>query len=120
MSELVELVRHPQLYLPFVGTGRVIAGAGTALAAFCAVVLYEPAAWPWTAWQPPPVCAVSALAICGLAVPLLAPAARLLRRFEPHGDPHQDAASLGPLAMQLVYGVIARAERQQRRAAAAR
>ena len=48
--------------------------------------------------------------------PLLGIAAARLRRFQPTGEPLADAARLGPFAVLLVYGIIARAERAERRA----
>ena len=47
--------------------------------------------------------------------PALGGAAKLLRRLDPSGEPFADAARLGPFAMLLVYGIIARAERAARR-----
>jgi hypothetical protein len=48
--------------------------------------------------------------------PWLGATARALRRLAPSGEPFADAARLGPLAMLIVHGIIARAERPLRRA----
>jgi phosphoglycerol transferase MdoB-like AlkP superfamily enzyme len=47
--------------------------------------------------------------------PVLGPSGRILRRLRLTGDPIRDAKALGPLAMQIAYVVIARAERASRR-----
>ncbi len=117
MSELPHVFTHPQLYLPFAGPGLVIGGALATLAVGSALLCYEPplgAADPW-------LIALAWLGACaaGWAMsrqPTLGAAAALLRRLEPIGEPFADAARLGPFAMLLVYGVIARAERAGRRA----
>jgi hypothetical protein len=114
-AELIELLRHPQLYLPFAGTGRVIAGAIAAFALFAALALLEPAAWAWSPW--PVIIGLAAAAALGWAVagPWLGNCAQWLRRLAPSWDPHHDSARLGPLAVLFVYGVIARSERASRR-----
>ncbi len=43
--------------------------------------------------------------------PALGAAATALRELGVTGEPYDDAATLGPFAMVLTYGVIARAER---------
>ncbi len=43
-------------------------------------------------------------------------ATRALGRLHPSGEPFNDAARLGPVAMLIVHGVIARAERPERQA----
>jgi hypothetical protein len=48
--------------------------------------------------------------------PALGAAATALRELGATGEPYNDAATLGPFAMVLTYGVIARAERATRRA----
>lgn len=118
LGEAVELFRHPRLYLPFAGPGRVIACAVLAFAAFIALLFFESPVWPWSAG---PALVVPAVLIgIGLFVhgPWIGGAARTLRRLEPNGDPFQDASALGPLALQLTYSLIARHERPERRVAA--
>lgn len=117
MSEAVEIFRHPQFYLPFAGTGRVIAGAVLALAAFIALPLWEPPLWPSRPWRALAGLIALLLLILALAGPLIGPLARLVRRLGAVGDPFIDSAAIGPFAMQLAYGAVARHERPARRAA---
>jgi hypothetical protein len=48
--------------------------------------------------------------------PALGAAAAVFRDLGASGEPFRDAAELGPFAMVLIYGVVARAERAARRA----
>jgi hypothetical protein len=117
LSELPQIFTHPHLYLPFAGTGLVFGGLGAAILAALALLLGEPAAA-----SPHPF--VASIVVAGIAValwrigrePWLGHAARALRRLEPSGEPFSDAARLGPAAMLIVHGVIARAERPALRA----
>jgi sulfatase-like protein len=115
LSELPQLFTHPQLYLPFAGTGLVIGGAATAVLAGLGLLLAEPAA---IAAHPLAALALASAAIAGLwrlgCEPWLGVAARGLRRLFPSGEPFADAARLGPVAMLIVHGIIARAERAAR------
>ena len=117
MSELPQVFTHPQLYLPFAGTTLVIAGAVTAIALGVALLLLEP-----ELWEPNPVLIVSFFSVVGAGgwvmshEPVLGALAAALRRLRPAGEPFADAARLGPFAMILVYGIVARAERAARRA----
>src|ERR1700722_19607920 len=117
LSELPQLFTHPQLYLPFAGTGFVVVGAATTALAALALLIAEPAVTP-----PHPL---AALALTGLVAfllwqvgrePWLGAVARTLRRLRPSGEPFADAARLGPVAMLIVHGIIARGERPARRA----
>jgi len=118
-AEVIELFRHPQLYLPFAGSGRVIAGGLVTFGVFAALMVSEPAAWEWSPW--PAMIGLAAAGALGWAVggPWLGDCARWLRRLAPSWDPFRDSARLGPLAMQLVYGITARSERAARRLGAA-
>jgi hypothetical protein len=117
MSELPHVFTHPQLYLPFAGPGLVIGGALATVALGLALLFFEP-----PLWQPDAllvVLAVAAVWAGGWLIsrePALDKAAALLRRLGPTGEPFADAARLGPFAILLVYGIIARAERAARRA----
>jgi Sulfatase len=117
MSELPHVFTHPQLYLPFAGAGLVIGGALAAIAFGIALLSVEP-----PLWQPDTLLIVLLVAVVGLArwvisrEPALGLAAGALRRLDPRDEPFADAARLGPFAMLLVYGIIARAERSARRA----
>lgn len=116
MSEAVELVRHPQLYLPFAGTGRLLIGAAALLAAAGGLLWLEPAGPEHSLDFAAVILLVVVLVSVCLAGPLLEPTAALLRLLKPTGDLASDATALGPLAIQLIYGMIARAERTDRRA----
>lgn len=117
MSELPHVFTHPQLYLPFAGPALVIGGAAAAIAVCLALLSLEPGLW-----RPDPLLvlfyggAVVAGAWFMSREPALGAAATALRELEVTGEPYNDAAALGPFAMVLTYGVIARAERAARQA----
>ncbi len=117
ISELEYVFTHSHLYLPFAGPALVIGGASAAVGAGLAALIFSPALW-----RPDPLVTVfSFLATWGAGwllsrEPLLGIAAARLRRFQPTGEPLADAARLGPFTVLLVYGIIARAERVERRA----
>src|SRR5271170_7541027 len=80
MDEFFQLFRHPQLYLPFAGTGLVIGGALAALGVVAALFLLEPTVWAWSPW--PGLLAVGAVVGAGFGLmrePLLQPTARALK-----------------------------------------
>ena len=125
-AELLEVVRHPSLYLPFAGAAWGLAGAGAGLATLALFVAWiEPASWTRSTANAL-VEAVIAIGIAYgcLAIPGRSPA--LLRRLAqlyttrlaPSRDPVQDAAAMGPLACLAVHATIAAAERPSRRVAA--
>jgi Sulfatase len=117
MSEVPHIFTHPQLYLPFAGPGLVIGGALATLGLGGALLHFEPPLWPVDPLLVAlGVCAIVAAIWIVSREPALGGLAALLRRLEPSGEPFADAARLGPFAMLLVYGVIARAERPARRA----
>jgi hypothetical protein len=117
MSELVQVFTHPHLYLPFAGSALVIAGTIAAIAMVSLLLLLEP-----KLWEPDPglvlgmFCVVGAGGWMASRWPVLNALAAAMRRLHPAGEPFADAARLGPFAMILVYGTIARAERSARRA----
>ena len=117
MSELRHVFTHPHLYLPFAGPVLVIGGALTTIGFGMALLVFRPPSWP-----PEPLSAALALLACWAfgwilsREPTLGRAAAIVRRLQPTGEPFADAARLGPFATLLVYGIIARAERVQRRA----
>lgn len=117
MSELPHVFTHPHLYLPFAGPALVIGGAIGAITLCIALLSFEPGLW-----QPDPLLV---LGYGGLVMtagwlmsrePALGAVAAALRELGATGEPFNDAATLGPFAMVLVYGVVARAERAARRA----
>jgi Sulfatase len=117
MSELRHVFTHPQLYLPFAGPALVIGGASVAIAFCIALLSFEPGLW-----EPDPVLVLfyGGLLVAGIWLisrqPTLGVVAAALRKLGATGEPFGDAATLGPFAMVLVYGVIARSERTARRA----
>ncbi|HML09897.1 MAG TPA: LTA synthase family protein [Stellaceae bacterium] len=117
LSELPQVFTHPHLYLPFAGTETVVGGLAMAVLAGLALLVAEPAVTP-----PHPTGAAVLTGLVGALLwrlgrePWLGVAARALRRLAPSGEPFADAARLGPVAMLIVHGVIARAERAARRA----
>jgi hypothetical protein len=117
MSELYGLFRHPQLYLPFVGTGRVTIGAGIVAASLAVLLWEEPIAFAWSPGLAALALTAPVAAIWLSATRLVAPLAQALHRLDPTGDPIADASRFGPLATLGIYGLIARSERVRRRAA---
>src|SRR5947208_5999644 len=112
MSELRHVFTHPQLYLPFAGPGLVIGSAATAIVLCIALLSFEP-----ELWEPNPLLVlcyggfVAAVAWFMAREPVLGAVAAALRALGATGEPFDDAEALGPFAMVLIYGVIARAER---------
>ena len=115
MSELPQVFTHPQLYLPFAGPALVVGGAVAAGMLCLFLLAIEPALW-----DPNPLLVIcyGGLLIAGVWFmshePALSTAATALRELGVSGEPFNDAATLGPFAMVLVCGVIARAERSAR------
>src|SRR5215472_15311061 len=117
VSELPQVFSHPQLYLPFAGPALVVGGAAAA-AMLCVLLLVIEAAL----WDPNPLLVIcyGCFLIAGVRFlsrePALGTAAAALRELGASGEPFSDAAALGPFAMVLAWGVIARAERAVRQA----
>jgi hypothetical protein len=116
MSELRHLFTHPHLYLPFAGPALVGGGAAVAIAICVALLSFEPGLW-----EPDPLLVLShgGVVVAGAWLlsrePALGAAAAVFRGLGASGEPFNDAAELGPFAMVLIYGVVARAERAARR-----
>ena len=116
MSELRHVFTHPHLYLPFAGPALVIGGAATAVVVCITLLSLEPGLW-----SPDPLLVLCYGGLVAFSIwlmsrePALGAAAKVLERLGAAGEPFSDAARLGPFAMVLVYGVIARAERTARR-----
>ena len=118
-AELLELFRHPRLYLPFAGTSIVVGGAVTIVGILGLL-----------AWLEPPLTqrtAVTAafeeigaflLGWAAFAIPSIPIFARWLsgyyRRWNLHNDPAIDMTRLGMLGCFVAHATIARAERTER------
>ena len=114
-AELLEVVRHPSLYLPFAGPLRVIGGAVAAAALVAALFWLEPpAAHPSPLL--PAVLIAAALFLPGWR-PLLRPIAACYRRLGASSDPVADMQRFGLLGGMIVEATLAREERARRRAA---
>jgi hypothetical protein len=117
LSELLQVFTHPHLYLPFAGTGLVLGGAVAGVLAALGLLVAEPASMPPHPLAAPALAGSVAFLLWQVGrEPWLGAAPRALRRLRPCGEPFADAARLGPVAMLIVHGVIARAERSVRRA----
>ena len=118
-AELIEVVRHPRLYLAFVGTGRMILATLAILLAIIWLIDLEPALWPVTPISAG-INAVVAVVIGRLLFvipssrPLCDRLAAFYRRVEPSRDPVSDAAQFGLLATCVIHATLARAERGDR------
>ena len=126
-AELLEVFRHPSLYLPFAGSAWVLGAAGAGLAAFALLLAWlEPPLWPRSTPSTIAEAAICAgLAYGCFAVPAATPwllrrlSALYTRRLTLSRDPAQDAAAFGPLACLALHATLAAAERPSRRLAAA-
>jgi len=119
-AELLELLRHPEFYFPFAGTGLVLAGVSLVAVVLGAGAWAVPPLWPWSPW---PGLAAVLLAAAAFVLPsrpaLLAKLQRLYEGLAPSRDPTRDAACWGMLACFVIHATLARAERDERRAAPA-
>ena len=114
-AELLEVVRHPQLYLPFAGPAKIIGGAVTAVAAVLALFWLEPPIGTSLS-----IAAVLLVALCivlPITPPILPRLADFYRRQTVSGDPAIDMRRHGFLACLVIHATIAREERARRRAA---
>jgi hypothetical protein len=122
-AELIEVVRHPRLYLAFVGTWRMIAATLAVLLAVIWVVDLEPPLWSVDLLH------VVILTVVALIVgrllfvipssrPLCDRLAACYRRLEPSRDPAIDAGRFGLLATCIIHATLARSERADRQRSA--
>lgn len=119
IAEFEELIRHPDLYIPFAGTGLVVSGL---IAAFVAVLTlgYWERPIPGFGWAT----TLGAVALIFVFRQLwgnhriVSAIARHMKRWNPRYDPAGDAKRFGPFACHTIYAMIARAERPERQRAA--
>ncbi len=122
-AELIEVVRHPRLYLAFVGTGRMILAVVAILLAVVWLVDLERPLWPMELLSAA-MLAVVAVIIGRLlfVVPsdgwLLRRLAAFYRTLRPSRDPAVDAGRYGLLATCIIHATLARDERAARQRAA--
>jgi hypothetical protein len=110
-AELVELRRHPKLYLPFAGTLMVVSGAAALLALVVLLVWLEPPL-PLSPAGRALVLAALAAIYCALAAPPLRRAlSAAFRRWRPCLDPAADMRRFGMLATFVIHATLARAAR---------
>jgi hypothetical protein len=122
-AELIEVVRHPKLYLAFVGTGRMILATIAIVLAIVWIVDLEPPLWP--------VGLISAFLLAVAAVvigrllfvipssrPLVDTLAAAYRKLDPSRDPFVDSERFGLLAACIIQATLARSERAGRQQAA--
>jgi hypothetical protein len=115
LFQALDILKHPTLCLLWVSSGSVAAIAFVTAGLATVPLLWEPTAWQW---RPAPLALALALtALAGWCAigPLLSRVALAFKKLAPSGDPTRDAALFGPFATIVIYGLLARAERQSRR-----
>ncbi|MDB5974309.1 MAG: synthase family protein [Nevskia sp.] len=113
-----DIFRHPRLALPFPHKGRVLTAATAVIGIFVLLFRLETAAWRLSPWPALILLSLVFLAAWAVGGRFNVRAAKSLRHLRLSGNPVRDAASFGPLAILLAYGIIARGERKVRQAAA--
>jgi hypothetical protein len=122
-AELIEVVRHPKLYLAFVGTGRMILATVAIVLAIVWIIDLEPPLWPV---HPIPGLLLAVVAAVIGRLLFVIPSSRPLcdrladayRTLEPSRDPMVDAERFGLLATCIIHATLARSERADRQRAA--
>ena len=122
-AELWEVVRHPQLYIPFVGVVPMIAGTLAIAAALAGLIWLEPPLWPLPLGTAVLTLAgAAAIAVALFRLPrhraILTRLAPVYERWRPARDPATDAERFGMLATFVVQATIAAVERPRRQAEA--
>ncbi|UAK25010.1 LTA synthase family protein [Sphingomonas nostoxanthinifaciens] len=122
-AELIEVVRHPKLYLSFVGLVPMVLATFACAAVVAAFLMIEPPLWH--AGVPAVVAAAIVAIVIGRAsfvvpaLPLFL--GRLARRYERLAitrDPAEDARRFGLLAACIIQATLASHERPARQQAA--
>jgi hypothetical protein len=122
-AELIEVVRHPRLYLAFVGTARMVIAVLVILLAIVWMIDLEPPLWHINLLEAGLLALVAiaigrALFVVPTAPAILGPMRRFYDRLAISRDPSIDAARLGLLAACIAQATLARAERPERQRAA--
>jgi hypothetical protein len=122
-AELIEVVRHPRLYLAFVGTGRMIMATVAMLLAVIWLVHLESPLWPVDLFSAVFLGLIAVvvgrlLFVIPASRPLCDKLAAFYQRLDPTRDPMIDAARFGLLATCIIHATFARAERPARQQAA--
>ncbi len=108
-AELLEVIRHPQFYLPFAGPVKVIGGTGICLAAVGILAWLETTTWHPSAYL------MALLAAASLVLPGRSPFVLVLTKIYIRsgfsGDPAHDIRRHGILACLIVHATVARFER---------
>jgi hypothetical protein len=118
-AELIEVVRHPKLYLAFVGTGRMILATIAVVLVVIWVIHLEPPLWPTSLIPAVIVAAIAAgigrlLFVVPSSRPLCDSLASLYRKLDPSRDPVADSERFGLLATCIIHATLARSERTWR------
>lgn len=116
-AELLEVIRHPRLYLPFAGPLKVVGGAVVAMAAVATLFWLEPPA----PYLPPlePALLIAALVLLPVRPSILPLVARVYRARGLVGEPFADMRRFGFLAGMVMQATVARDERARRRSSVA-
>lgn len=122
-AELIELVRHPRLYLAFVGIGRMIAATVALVLVVAGLVWIEPRLWSsevFFFWPRAILAALIGRLLFRIPSrpPLLDWIARGYQELAPTRDPIVDAQRFGLIAACIIQATLARAERPERQRAA--
>jgi hypothetical protein len=122
-AELIELVRHPRLYLAFVGIWRMILATAGCVALVAFLLWLEPRAWDRGVvyfWPRAILAALIGRLLFRLPsrAPLLGTLAESYKLLQPSRDPIVDAARFGLFATCIVHATLARYERADRQHAA--
>lgn len=122
-AELIEVVRHPRLYLAFVGTGRMIMATLVMVLVVIWLIHLEPPLWPVDLFSAVFLGVVAIvigrlLFVIPASQPLCDRLAAFYRQLEPTRDPMIDTARFGLLATCIMHATFARSERASRQHAA--
>ena len=122
-AELIEVVRHPRLYLAFVGMWQMVLGTAIILLVVGGLVWIEPILWDagiFFFW--PRLILAALIGRLLFRIPSRAPLvdwlARHYEKLGPSRDPIVDCARFGVFAACIIQATLARHERPERQRAA--